>query len=154
MNDNIFRKRLKELRTEKGLKAKELAKILDCVPTTITNYETGYRTPDYENLISLADFFQTTTDYLLGRTAVKGNDCKENRTNYETKYAEMKNTLFSAVKESADVLLKLLREDESDTRQFETARHCYSTLWEQVKRNDLVVEYEAWEWAMQDGDEE
>ncbi|MER3120759.1 helix-turn-helix transcriptional regulator [Bacillus altitudinis] len=32
---------------------------------TYANYERGYRQPDYDTLIKIADFFEVTTDYLL-----------------------------------------------------------------------------------------
>ena len=35
---------------------------------TISNYEKGVHSPDYETLIKLADFFDVSTDYLLQRT--------------------------------------------------------------------------------------
>ena len=35
-------------------------------------YESGDRRPDYEKLVALADYFGVTTDYLLGRSDVRG----------------------------------------------------------------------------------
>lgn len=35
-------------------------------------YESGDRRPDYEKLVALADYFDVTTDYLLGRSDVRG----------------------------------------------------------------------------------
>ena len=59
--------RLRKLRQDKGLTQTELANIIGTKKTTISNYETGYSSPDYETLIKLADFFEVSTDYLLGR---------------------------------------------------------------------------------------
>lgn len=36
----------------------------------LANYEQGSRQPDYETLQQLADYFDVTTDYLLGRTSI------------------------------------------------------------------------------------
>ena len=47
----------------------ELAQVLYVTSGTISNYENGVHLPDIEKLISLADFFDVTTDYLLGRCA-------------------------------------------------------------------------------------
>lgn len=47
----------------------DLAKVLFVTSGTISNYENGVHLPDVEKLISLADFFDVTTDYLLGRCA-------------------------------------------------------------------------------------
>ena len=59
---------LKWLRTRKKLSQRELARSLKLSPSTVAMYETGQRTPDAETIMILADFFNTTTDFLLGRT--------------------------------------------------------------------------------------
>lgn len=66
MNDK-FINNLKSLRTNKGLKQEELAKILGLSRSTITKYETGEREPDFEILEKIADYFNVSTDFLLGR---------------------------------------------------------------------------------------
>lgn len=58
--------RLRELRKDKGLTTTELGNIIGCSNPTITNYERGYRKPDPETLIKLAEFFGVSVDYLLG----------------------------------------------------------------------------------------
>ena len=60
--------KLKELRLENGLKRSELAKRLNLPPSTIANYENETRQAPYDVLILLADFFDVSVDYLLGRT--------------------------------------------------------------------------------------
>lgn len=62
----MLKERLVKLRTDKGLSQYELAKILKLSRGQISNYELGSRQPDYETLKKLADFFNVTTDYLLG----------------------------------------------------------------------------------------
>lgn len=74
--------------------------------------------------------------------------------NYERNYTIITNNLFTAVKESADVLLKIIRESNERTAEFENGKHRYNTLWDLVVKCKLVEEYEAWEWAIRDGDEE
>lgn len=59
--------RIKFLRIEKGLTQADLAQILFSTKTTISNYETGYSTPDLDTLLKIADYFNVTMDYLLGR---------------------------------------------------------------------------------------
>lgn len=58
---------LAELRKDKKLSQRELARILHVSVGTISNYETGVHFPDVEKLVNLADHFGVTTDYLLGR---------------------------------------------------------------------------------------
>ena len=52
----------------KGLGQKELASLLNLSIGTISNYENGVHSPDLDTLCRLADFFDVTSDYLLGRT--------------------------------------------------------------------------------------
>ena len=59
--------RLKELREAKRLNMKEAARILNLPYTTYVNYEKGQREPTSEILILLADFFDTSVDFLVGR---------------------------------------------------------------------------------------
>jgi len=59
--------KLRDLRKSKGLTTTELGKIIGCSNPTITNYELGNRKPDPETLKKLADFFNVSVDYLLGR---------------------------------------------------------------------------------------
>ena len=62
-----FGELLTELRLDKKMTQKALAKVLHVSVGTISNYEKGVHYPDIDKLINLADFFQVTTDYLLGR---------------------------------------------------------------------------------------
>ena len=58
--------KLKQLRSEKGLSQKEIAKIIGVSVSAYSNYEQGIREPSYDILIKLAKFYDVTTDYLLG----------------------------------------------------------------------------------------
>ncbi|MCI6362869.1 helix-turn-helix domain-containing protein [Intestinimonas butyriciproducens] len=62
-----FGELLAELRKDKSMTQHELADVLHVSAGTISNYETGVHFPDIEKLVNLADFFNVTTDYLLGR---------------------------------------------------------------------------------------
>lgn len=64
--DNIFGKRLKELRTEKGYTQRTLAEKLGISPSAVGMYEQGRREPDNEMLSKLCCILETTTDNLLG----------------------------------------------------------------------------------------
>ena len=63
-----FRNRLVYIRKQKNLTQKELAALIGASERGIQNYEIGYRKPTFELLISLADFFNVSIDYLVGRT--------------------------------------------------------------------------------------
>lgn len=60
--------RLKELRKEKNISQLKLALDLSMNQNTISRYETEERQADYETLIKIADYFNVSIDYLLGRT--------------------------------------------------------------------------------------
>jgi transcriptional regulator with XRE-family HTH domain len=64
-------KRLRELRLEKGLNQIDVANILGIERSTYGKYETGDSSPDYEKLLKLADFYNVSTDYILGKTNIK-----------------------------------------------------------------------------------
>lgn len=76
-----FSQRLRELREEKGLSQEELANKLDLPRTSITHYESkdSERLPRKGRLYQIADFFDVSVDYLLGRTNEKKLDDTEEK---------------------------------------------------------------------------
>lgn len=64
-----FGNRLRELRTEHGLLQKDLEEALSLRPGTISQYERGLREPGFDLLVTIADRFAVSLDYLLGRPA-------------------------------------------------------------------------------------
>lgn len=59
-------KKLRELRVEKGVLQKDVAKAIGVSVSAYGNYEQGNREPSYEVLIALCKYYQVTSDYLLG----------------------------------------------------------------------------------------
>lgn len=59
--------RLKELRLNRGWAQDDTALKLGITPATLSRFETGKRQPDPSTLVLLADTFDVTVDYLLGR---------------------------------------------------------------------------------------
>ncbi len=68
-----FQKRLKNLRKEKGLTQQELASSTNIARSSLSSYENGERIPDDINLKKLCNFFNVSTDYLLGYTVSKSS---------------------------------------------------------------------------------
>lgn len=64
----MYYPRLKDLREDKDLMQKEVASVLDIDQRVYSNYETGKREIPTRYVVILADFYNTTTDYILGRT--------------------------------------------------------------------------------------
>ncbi|MCY8321137.1 helix-turn-helix transcriptional regulator [Bacillus inaquosorum] len=73
--------RLVELRKSKKLTQQGLAAKLKITRSSLSQYEIGNRQPDYETLKKIADFFEVTTDYLLGYSNTKPV-VKEEKTPY------------------------------------------------------------------------
>ena len=65
---SLFPERLKFLRNENNILQKDLALLLEVTTRAIRNYESGIHEPCYDSLIKLADYFDVSLDYLLGRS--------------------------------------------------------------------------------------
>lgn len=63
-----FANRLKELRKNRNIKAEELANIIGSSRRIIFNYEKDEANPTLDKLIKMADFFDVSLDYLVGRS--------------------------------------------------------------------------------------
>ena len=59
--------KFKELRQKKNILQKDIAKFLGITPATYSRYENGIMEPSYDIVIKQADFFNVSTDYILGR---------------------------------------------------------------------------------------
>ncbi len=66
-----FGERLRLLREEKKMGQKEIASLLGITYSEISKYETDIRKPSSDVIIILANFFQVSTDYLLGQTNLR-----------------------------------------------------------------------------------
>lgn len=64
----MYLKRLRELREDNDLKQGNIAHLLGMKQPQYARYETGKRDLPLDSLILLADFYKTSTDYLLGLT--------------------------------------------------------------------------------------
>lgn len=81
--------RIKELRTERGLRQKDLAEKLGVSPQTIGYYENWVNKPDPETLVKLADFFEVSIDYLLCREDEYGVISLNTETNYSAEERQL-----------------------------------------------------------------
>ena len=63
--------RIRDLREDRDLTQTDIANILNMKQSQYWRYEKGYRDIPTDILIKLADFYNTTTDYILGRTDKK-----------------------------------------------------------------------------------
>lgn len=64
----IFSQRVKQLRLAKGVPQQQVADALGITKPGYQGYEYGIKVPSFDTLPKLADFFDVSTDYLLGRS--------------------------------------------------------------------------------------
>ena len=64
----MYFQRLKDLREDKDLRQEDVAEILGISQTVYSRYERGFQTSPVVHLLKLADYYQVSTDYILGRT--------------------------------------------------------------------------------------
>lgn len=64
-------RRLRDMREDNDLLQKDLAQYLQCSQVSYSHYELGKRDIPTDVLIRLAEFYRTSTDYLLGLTNVQ-----------------------------------------------------------------------------------
>lgn len=68
----MYFQRLRDLREDKDMNQTQVAEILKIQQTVYSRYERGFQTIPLEHLITLADFYGVSIDYITERTNVKG----------------------------------------------------------------------------------
>lgn len=111
----LIGKRIKELRISKGLSQQELGDLLGVTKVSICGYENGTRTPGLDVFCALADIFETTTDYLLGREIAVINE-------EENEY------VGSVSKEDIEILAELRRHTSLYTQVLNDPRRTISLI--------------------------
>ena len=67
----MYFQRLRDLREDKDMNQTEIAALLHTSQTVYSRYERGFQTIPVEHLLILADFYNVSVDYILGRTKDK-----------------------------------------------------------------------------------
>ena len=65
MKNNVFGKRLRELRVERGVSQRALGEVFNVCNQTVSFWETGSREPDLDTLLAIAHYFDVTLESLL-----------------------------------------------------------------------------------------
>ena len=65
---NLYFQRLKDLREDKDMKQVQIAELLHIQQTVYSRYERGVQNIPLEHLLFLADYYNVSTDFILGRT--------------------------------------------------------------------------------------
>lgn len=88
-----LKNKIRDLREDMDLRQTDVAKATGIDQKTLSNYETGKTNPDSYAIIKLAEFFNVSTDYLLGysQSNIKSNkDIAEKLEKIEKEIAELK----------------------------------------------------------------
>ena len=95
----MFSTRLSKLRKERGISQKQCAEILGIESSKYNKWENGKNRPDYGMVCKLANFFDTTTDYLLGNSDERYKDVYKNFDNWKKEFmAEIRDKLLIFLK--------------------------------------------------------
>ena len=102
----MFNERLMDLRKSKGIDQKECAKRLGLqVASKYNKWEKGANRPNYETLCQLANFFDVTTDYLLGVTEDKRQPIDELKVERDRLVREIEE-MSTAIRDAHNILIK------------------------------------------------
>lgn len=99
---------LKSLRQEKGYSQLEMAGELGIPQSTYQQYEAGINEPKLSTLIQIADYFDVSIDYLIGRTNVREPWDKAG----DRVIAELSSLRNSRAKEAILALLREIRQED------------------------------------------
>ena len=126
--------RIKILRLEKGSTQKQLSEYLGLTPKMISFYEKEERFPPHDIILKLADYFDVTTDYLLGRSDKKKYVISNSTKNKDVKYIEnIYDKLNDIGKKEALKRINELTEINKYTTPVTIAAHNDHTDEEQIK---------------------
>lgn len=64
----MYFQRLRDLREDHDMNQTQVAELLHTSQTVYSRYERGFQTIPVEHLLTLADYYGVSTDYILGRT--------------------------------------------------------------------------------------
>ncbi|MBW3490611.1 helix-turn-helix domain-containing protein [Bacillus sp. FDAARGOS_1420] len=96
-----LKERIRFLRKERNLKQDELGKAIGVNAASVSKFETGLKSPSRETLQRMADFFNVSADYLLGRS-----DDRQLNQMLNTKYNALKIRLDQLPQEHQEILLQ------------------------------------------------
>lgn len=110
-------KRIKELRTQKDVTQKELADYIGLTPKMISFYEKEERFPPHDIILKLSDFFDVSTDYLLGKSNISNLDPNDNSiivNEHEKDVEELLEETMSQILEQKGLMLNGQIVDDTD----------------------------------------
>ena len=117
---NLFDKRLKKLRTDRGMTQQELGNLLNVTKVSICNYESGKRMASIDTLVDISNLFKVDLDYLIGTDSYVISDNKEeygirmaqeeiNLIREFRKHSDLYNSLINDPKRTIELIEKKIR---------------------------------------------
>lgn len=115
--------RIRDIRKKCGLTLKELGERVGVGESTMSQYETGKRQPDYEVLLRISDYFGVSVDYLLGKSDEKtpADDGEREICDDDIKFAlfgtvDVDDAIFEDVKRLARTALELSQKTKEEKK--------------------------------------
>lgn len=116
---SLFNDRLKELRNERSLTQEQLANKLDIPSATIRRLEVSNSIPRRDRLVLLANFFNVSTDYLLGET--------------DDKTPSKKRTVKKKIKEITTTLIPITLSQKKTKKTSGRTLNACLLIWNQTR---------------------
>ena len=86
----MYFQRLRDLREDKDMNQSQIAVLLKTSQTVYSRYERGFQTIPVEHLLTLAEFYNVSTDYILGLTNNPKSDwTTKNHVNINNNYGKV-----------------------------------------------------------------
>lgn len=138
--NNLFAKRLRELRVELRKSQAEMASDLGIPRTTLGGYELEGKQPDYDMLCRIVDYFGVTTDYILGHSDARRSTDEiilcDNK-NFMRHYDNLPNEAKAVVAGMFDDFYVLLSRDMQQANEQHLA--AYADLFAQLRSNRFKI---------------
>lgn len=129
----MFGRKLKELRLEKKINQSELGEIIGISPSTVGMYERDQRFPDKDILGKIADYFDVSIDYLLGRTNEKNPNVRNSKINIDKNKKDVEDLLEETINQILDQDGLMLNGQIIDTNDLILLRNALKNGIEYVK---------------------
>ncbi|GGK20920.1 hypothetical protein GCM10010965_12520 [Caldalkalibacillus thermarum] len=127
MSENVLGKRLRKLREKRGLSQKEAAKRFGISNFALSRYENGTANPDPDLIAKFSEFYDVSSDYILGRTDNPAGVIREDGSETDVYQMLMENDksltlngkpLTDEQKEILSIVMEKLAEADEDEEKF------------------------------------
>src|SRR5690625_6278171 len=107
MGNKPISKKLTELREEKGYLQKFVADKIGVRSNTLSGYENGNRYPDLDMTLKLAEFYDVSTDYLLGRTNSRSSKTEDDIDEELKELLSEMNVWYRSESENKEIIISM-----------------------------------------------